>query len=92
MLTLTSNDGDTIVERLETLNEHARQLSYMLITDTPFRDCVTFNTVRELAANQAELVWSSTFEPDGIPASEAKQMLEGALSANCLAVKQFMER
>jgi hypothetical protein len=48
--------------------------------------------VRELVPSQTELKWSATFEPDGIPASEARQMLEGALSANCLALKQFMER
>jgi hypothetical protein len=89
--TLTSPDGSTIVERLETWDENARQLSYLLLTDTPFRNCRTSMSVRALDADRTELEWSATFEPDGLPASEAVEMLEGALSANCLALKQFME-
>ena len=90
--TLTSIDGSTIVERLEARDETARQLSYALLTDTPFHNCLTTMTIHDLAPNQVELEWSATFEPDGIPASEAVEMLEGALSANCMALKKFMER
>ena len=89
---LTSVDGNTIVERLETLDGVALQLSYILLTDTPFRNCVTTMVVRDLGPGRVEVTWSAIFEPDGIPASEAEQMLEGALSINCLALKQFMER
>jgi hypothetical protein len=90
--TLTSADGSAIIERLEALDKTARQLSYALLTDTPFHNCLTTMTIHELAPNQVELEWSATFEPDGIPACEAEQMLEGALAANCLALKKFMER
>jgi len=90
--TLTSADGSMVVERLEALDGTARHLSYTLLTDTPFRDCLTTMIVRELAPGQAELEWSATFQPEGIPVSEAVDMLEGALSANCLALKKFMER
>jgi hypothetical protein len=89
--TLTSPDGSTIVERLETLDGVAHRLSYALLTDTPFRDCVTTMAVSDLGPNQAELVWSASFQPDGLPASEAVMLLEGALAANCLALKQFIE-
>ena len=90
--TLTSIDGSTIVERLETLDGAARQLSYTLLTDTPFRNCLTTMSVRDLGPNQAELEWSATFEADGLPVDEARDMLKGALKANCLALKQFLER
>jgi hypothetical protein len=90
--TLTSDDGSTVIERLETLDKVNHQLSYALLTDTPFRNCLTTMVVRDLGPNLAELEWIATFEPDGIPASEAEQMLESALAANCLAVKQFMEQ
>ena len=90
--TLTSVDGSAIIERLEALDEVTHQLRYALLTDTPFRNCLTTMTIHELAPSQVELEWSATFEPDGIPASEAVEMLEGALSANCLALKQYMER
>ena len=89
--TLTSADGSTIVERLESLDAAARRLSYALLSDTPFRDCVTTMVVHDLGSNQAELAWSASFQPDGLPASEAVTLLEGALAANCLALKQLME-
>jgi hypothetical protein len=90
--TLTTADGSTVVERLETLDEEAHRLSYALLTDTPFRDCVTTMAVRDLGPYQAELAWSATFEADGLPASEAVDLLEGALAANCLALKQFLDK
>ena len=90
--TLTSADGtDAIVERLEALDEITHRLSYALLTDTPFRNCLTTMLVRELGQGRAEVEWSATFEADGLPADEARDMLEGALTANCLALKQFME-
>jgi hypothetical protein len=88
---LISVDGTTIVERLETLSEPDRRLSYALLTDTPFRNCLATMTVRDLSPNMAELEWSTSFEADGLPADEAREMLESALTANCLAVKQFIE-
>ena len=89
--TLTSADGSTIVERLETLDAAAQRLSYAMLTDTPFGNCLTTMAVRDLGPNQAELAWTATFQPDGLPESEAVDLLEGALAENCLALKQFME-
>ena len=89
--TLTSPDGSTIVERLETLDEASHQLSYVLLTDTPFCNCVTTMAVSDLGPDQAELVWSASFQPDGLPASEALTLLEDALTTNCLALKQLLE-
>jgi Polyketide cyclase / dehydrase and lipid transport len=89
--TLTSADGSMVVERLEMLDGDARQLTYALLTNTPFSNCLTTMAIRELGASLSELDWSATFESDGIPASEAEQILEGAMSANCLALKKFME-
>jgi carbon monoxide dehydrogenase subunit G len=88
---LTNADGSTIVERLETLDEAARRLSYILETDTPFGNCLTSMTVRDLGPGQAELEWAASFQVAGIPESEAVEMLEGALAANCLALKRFLE-
>jgi len=81
-----------IVERLEALNAAARRLSYALLTDTPFGNCLTTMAVRDLDPNQAELAWLATFKPDGLPESEAAALLEGALAANCLALKQLLKR
>lgn len=87
--TLTSTDDSMVVERLESLDEAAHRLSYALLTDTPFHNCLTTMAVRNLGPRQAELAWSATFEADGLPASEAVALLESALAANCLALQQF---
>jgi len=89
--TLTSADGSAIVERLKTLDAASQRLSYALLTDTPFSNCLTTMAVRDLGGNQAELAWSATFQSDRLPESEAVDLLEGALAENCLALKQFME-
>lgn len=90
--TLTSADGSTIVERLETLDAASHRLSYALLTDTPFRNCLTTMTVRDLGRNQAELVWTATFEPDGLPASEAVDLLESALAARAMVLEGPRDR
>lgn len=89
--TLTSSDGSTAVEQLETLDSIVRRLSYALLTETPFGNCLTTMVLRDLGPNQAELTWSASFRPVGIPTSEAVDLMEGALAANCLALKRFME-
>jgi hypothetical protein len=88
--TLTYADGSVIVERLEALDEAARMLSYALLTDTPFRDCLTTVTVRELGRRQCEVAWAATFDADGLPASEAVEMLEAAFELNGQALHYFM--
>jgi hypothetical protein len=50
--TLTSADGGTIVERVEALDEAAHRLSYALLTNTPFRNCLTTMAVRDLVFAQ----------------------------------------
>ena len=90
--TLTSTDGSTIVEQLNSLDELNHRLSYTLLSDTPFGNCVTTLAVFDLGSNQSQLDWSATFEADGIPTNEAEEILAGSMSANCLALKQFLER
>ena len=85
--TLTSADGSTIVERLAALDEGTQRLSYALLTDTPFRKCLTMWTVRALRLGQCEVAWSATFRSDGLPARAAVDLRRGTLPANCLALK-----
>ena len=89
--TLTSADGSTIIERLTARDAAAQRLSYVLLTDTPFADCLTTMMLRDLGSHLTELTWSATFQPDGLPASEAADLLDGALAENCRALKQFIE-
>ena len=80
--------SDTISTMM--LKSTYRQLRYVLLTDTPFRNRTTM-MIRELAPNQVELEWSATFEPEGIPANEAVDLLAGALAVSCVALMPFME-
>ena len=88
--TLTYADGSTIVERLEALDDAAHRLSYALLTDTPFRNCLTTVTVHDLDRGQCEVTWAATFDADGLPASEAVEMLEGAFELNSRALQHFL--
>jgi len=88
--TLTSTDGSTVVERLESVDEAARQLSYALLTDTPLalRDD---HVLRDLVRARPNGVVGN-LPARRLPASEAAALLEGALAANCRALKQLLER
>jgi hypothetical protein len=88
--TLTYVDGSCIVERLEALDDATYRLSYVLLTDTPFRDCVTTVTVHDLGRGRCEVTWAATFDADGLPASEAQEMLEGAFGLNGQALQHFL--
>jgi hypothetical protein len=89
--TSTYADGSTIVERLEGLDEVAHRLSYALLSETPFRNCLTTVTVRDLGQGQCEVTWAATFEANGLPECEAQEMLEGALALNSRALQRFID-
>jgi hypothetical protein len=89
--TLTYADGGTIVERLEALDHVAHRLSYALLSDTPFRNCLTTMELRDLGQGQCEVTWAATFEADGLPECEAQEMLEGALALNSRALRCFID-
>ena len=89
--TVTSADGSSIVERPEALDQASYRLSYALLSDTPFRDCLTTVTVYELSPGQCEVAWTASFQPDGLPANEAQEMLEGAFELNSRALQHFLE-
>lgn len=89
--TLVSANGDRIVERLVLLDAEQYRLSYALLSNTPFRDCVTTMAVHGLGPGMAELEWSAVFEAEGLPEGEAAELLGSALAMNCGKLKQFLE-
>jgi len=89
---LQSEDAERRLEaRLAAFDEDAHRLSYALLTDTPFRDRLTTVTVHDLGPYQAELAWPAKSNADGLPESEAADLLKGALAASCLALMRFVE-
>ena len=89
---LTYVDGSVILERLETVDQAMHCLSYRLLNDTPFGNCLTTMALRALTADQSEVNWSANFQPTSLPADEALSLMQGMLAENCQALKQLMER
>ena len=77
--TLTLQDSDApVVEKLESLDEQARSLSYSIIqSPLPLADYLATVEVRQLDEKQCEIKWWSTFEPKGAPEAEAQKIVEG---------------
>jgi NADPH2:quinone reductase len=75
--TLTYQDGARVVERLESLNDASRLLSYTILESTlPLEGYVASLTVRDLGAAGCEVEWFSTFGAKGAAEQEVSRMLE----------------
>ena len=78
--TLTADAG-VIVERLESLDEQSKTLSYSFVdSPIPISGYLATMQVRDTGDGQCEVTWSSVFEPAGITEAEAKELIEGAYS------------
>jgi len=74
--TLTYQDGSKVVERLESLNEAGRTLSYTILESTlPVEGYVASMTVRDLGAADSEVEWFSTFGAKGATEEDVIRML-----------------
>ncbi len=75
--TLTYQDGSQVVERLESLNDASRNLSYTILKSTlPVEGYVASLTVRDLGAAGSEVEWFSTFGAKGAAEQDVSRMLE----------------
>jgi hypothetical protein len=88
---LTYLDGSVIVERLEMIDVALHHLSYILLTDTPFGNCLTTMALRALSLYQVELTWTADFQRTSLPVNEAVALMEGMLADNCQALKRLLE-
>jgi hypothetical protein len=74
--TMTFKDGSRVVERLESLNDASRSLSYTILESTlPVEGYVASLTVREMGAGGCEVEWFSTFGAKGAPEEDVSRML-----------------
>jgi hypothetical protein len=91
--TVTYEDGARAVERLESLNDEARTLSYTILESTlPVEGYVASLTVRDLGAPGCEVEWYSTFGAKGAAESEVSRMLEVSYRKALAGLQKFLRR
>ena len=73
--TMTFKDGSRVVERLESLNDAGRSLTYTILESTlPVEGYIASLTVRDLGATGCEVEWFSTFGAKGAPEEDVSRM------------------
>lgn len=80
---LTTQDGGSFTERLESLDNDSRTLRYSIISDHPFpfSDYVSTIKVDSDGNNGCQVEWSAEFNPQGASEEEVQALLSGLLSA-----------
>lgn len=72
--------GATIIERLDSLDDNAMELSYSIINDDgplPVNDYHSTIKVTSTSAGACHVDWSGTFEPRGVPEEQAIKIING---------------
>jgi Polyketide cyclase / dehydrase and lipid transport len=73
---MTFQDGSRVVERLESLNDASRSLTYTILESTlPVEGYIASLTVRDLGATGCEVEWFSTFGAKGAAEEDVSRML-----------------
>jgi hypothetical protein len=91
--TVTYQDGGRAVERLESLNDDSRTLSYTILESTlPVEGYVASLTVRDLGPPGCEVEWYSTFGAKGPAESEVSRMLEVSYRKALAGLQKLLRR
>ena len=89
--TLTYQDGSRVVERLESLNDASRTLSYTILESTlPVEGYVASLTVRDLGAGGCQVEWFSTFGAKGAAEQDVSRMLEVGYRKALSGLQKFL--
>jgi hypothetical protein len=85
---LTTEDGASITERLESFDNQARTYSYS-ITEGPFpvTDYLATLQVTATGDNQTQVTWSGRFTPNDISDAEASALFQGIYEGGLEALK-----
>lgn len=80
---LTTADGGSFTERLESLDNDSRTLRYSIISDHPFpfSDYVSTMKVTDGGDHACQVEWSAEFTPNGASEEEVQALLSGLFSA-----------
>lgn len=87
--TIRLPNGGEIVERLESLDEEKRELSYSIVSGPlPVTDYVATMRVTEAGSAESQLDWSATFEPAGLPEEQAVALIDGILGGGAAGFRK----
>ena len=91
--TITFNDGAEVVERLESLDDAGRRLSYTILASTlPVEGYVASLTVRDLGPAGSEVEWFSTFGAKGATEEEVSRLLQVGYRKSLASLQKFLKR
>ena len=83
--------GFSLQERLEAFDDPGRTLQYAIIGDTPLPFTDYLSTIRLSEDGDGTAIeWSSTFEPTGVPAEQAGQIIEGIYTGGIAGLKSAL--
>ena len=83
--------GGAIVERLESLDDASRTLTYSIIEgELPFENYLSTMSVRDLGQGRCEVSWASTFDPTTASEAECKGIAEGVYSEGFEGLKKLL--
>jgi hypothetical protein len=91
--TLSISGGLSLKEKLEAYDEADQSFSYSFEGEAPLPldDYYATLTICEAGSGRARVEWGSTFEPRGIPESQAVSMVEGIYKNGIGGIKQALE-
>lgn len=91
--TLTFQTGTSVVERLETLDDSLRALSYSVLeTPLPMKGYIARMKIRDLKENQCELLWESSFQAEGAEEARVKKIIQRLYSFGFEGLKKLHEK
>ncbi|MEU6521772.1 SRPBCC family protein [Streptomyces sp. NPDC046924] len=86
---LSNEEGDVIVERLEAFDDRARTYSYSILrAPFPVTGYRSTLTVHEVPGGRSRVEWSGTFTPVGTSEEEAIALFHGIYSEGLAALKE----
>lgn len=90
--TLSLRNEVRVVERLESLDDEKRTLSYSVLeTPLAMKGYVATMKLRELGGGQCELVWESTFQAEASEEARIKKAIERLYSLGFEGLKKLHE-
>ena len=90
--TLTLQDGAQIVERLERFDNESMNLEYSILSGPlPVENYLSKMEVIDRGAGACEACWSSSFEPKGVSAEEAQEVIAGIYQMGFDGLKKLFE-